>query len=77
MSPIERRLRETAIECLMLVGEHGGDPMVPRIAMIKSGLLHEPKHRHRAGNAPKPTRPEEQITLMVLDLCSAAFVGVE
>jgi len=24
---------DTAIEWLMLVGEHGGDPMVPRIAM--------------------------------------------
>ncbi|WP_051677372.1 hypothetical protein [Bradyrhizobium sp. URHD0069] len=25
-----------AIEWLMLVGEHGGDPMVPRIAMMKA-----------------------------------------
>jgi hypothetical protein len=27
---------ETAIEWLMLVGEHGGDPMVPRIGMMKA-----------------------------------------
>jgi hypothetical protein len=33
----------TAIEWLMLVGEHGGDPMVPRIAMMKALLRHEPK----------------------------------
>jgi hypothetical protein len=26
---------ETAIEWLMLVDEHGGDPMVPRIAMFR------------------------------------------
>ena len=43
MSPIERRLRETAIECLMLVGEHDGDPMVPRIATMKRLQRHEPK----------------------------------
>jgi hypothetical protein len=27
---------ETAIEWLMLVGEHGGDPMVPRIAVMQA-----------------------------------------
>ena len=27
----------------MLVGEHGNDPMVPRIAMMKALLRHEPK----------------------------------
>jgi len=43
VSPIERRLRETAIECLMLVGEHGGDPMVPRIATMERLQRHEPK----------------------------------
>jgi hypothetical protein len=43
VSPIERRLRETAIECLMLVGKHGGDPMVPRIATMKRLQRHEPK----------------------------------
>jgi hypothetical protein len=55
---IERELPQWAIviEWLMLVGEHGGDPMVPRIGMMKALLLHEPK-RHRAGNAPKPTSP--------------------
>jgi hypothetical protein len=36
-------LRETAIECLMLVGEHGGDPMMPRIATMKRLRRHEPK----------------------------------
>jgi hypothetical protein len=34
---------EIAIEWLMLVGEHGGDPMVPRIAMMKALQRHEPK----------------------------------
>jgi hypothetical protein len=55
---IERELPQWAIviEWLMLVGEHGGDPMVPRIGMMKALLLHEPKW-HRAGNAPKPTSP--------------------
>lgn len=27
---------ETAIECLMLVAEHGGDPMFPHIAMVQA-----------------------------------------
>jgi hypothetical protein len=27
----------------MLVGEHGGDPMLPRIAMMKALHQHEPK----------------------------------
>jgi hypothetical protein len=43
---------ETAIECLMLVGEHGGDPMVPRIAMMKALPWHEPK----ATSAPRRKR---------------------
>jgi hypothetical protein len=34
---------ETAIEWPMLVGWHGGDPMVPRIAMMKAPRRHEPK----------------------------------
>ena len=34
---------QTAAEVLMLVGEHGGDPMVPRIAMMKALQSHEPK----------------------------------
>jgi hypothetical protein len=41
---------ETAVEWLMLVGEHGSDPMVPRIAMMKALLRHEPKP------APAPRR---------------------
>jgi hypothetical protein len=48
VSPIEWRLRETAIECLMLVGEHGGDPMMPRIATMKRLQRHEPKAAKRA-----------------------------
>jgi hypothetical protein len=32
----------TAIECLMLVGELGGDPMFPRIAMMQALRRHEP-----------------------------------
>jgi len=27
---------ETAVECLMLVGDHGGDPMFPHIAMMQA-----------------------------------------
>jgi hypothetical protein len=27
----------------MLVGEHGGDPMVPRTAMMKALQQHEPR----------------------------------
>ena len=33
----------TAIKCLMLVGEHGGDPMFPHIAMMQALHRHEPK----------------------------------
>jgi hypothetical protein len=40
---------ETAIEVLMLVGEHGGDPMLPHIAMMKA--LH--RDRPRAASAPR------------------------
>ena len=32
---------EIAIAWLMLVGEHGGDPIVPRIAMMKAQRRHE------------------------------------
>jgi hypothetical protein len=39
----------------MLVREHGGDPMVPRIAMMKA-LSHIPcRDQHRVGNPPRPT----------------------
>jgi hypothetical protein len=37
------------LECLMLVGEHGGDPMLPHIAMMKALQRHEPK----ASSAPR------------------------
>jgi hypothetical protein len=72
-------LRETAIEWLMLVREHGGDPMVPRIAMLKSAATSRaeaaPAPRRKRAKANEPRR--NKSPLMVLDLCSAAFVGVE
>jgi hypothetical protein len=34
---------ETTVECLMLVGDHGGDPMFPHIAMMQAMHRHEPK----------------------------------
>jgi hypothetical protein len=44
---------QTAAELLMLIGEHGGDPMMARIAMMKGLHRHEPRsasapHRKRA-----------------------------
>jgi hypothetical protein len=44
---------QIAVEMLMLVGEHGGDPMFPYIAMMKALRRHEPiatsaPHRKRA-----------------------------
>ena len=46
---------ETAIECLMLVGEHGGDPMLPRIAMMQALQRDEPKVA-AAPHRPRSTR---------------------
>jgi hypothetical protein len=41
----------------MPVGEPGGDPMLPHIAMMKALLRNEPKPPpHRAGNAPRSIR---------------------
>jgi hypothetical protein len=56
LSKAERELPkwETAIEWLMLVGEHGGDPMVPRIAMMKALRRHKPKAE--AASAPRRKR---------------------
>jgi hypothetical protein len=34
---------QTAAEVLMLVGEHGGDPMMAHIAMMPALHRHEPK----------------------------------
>ena len=34
---------QTAAEILMLIGEHGGDPMFPYIAMMKALHRHKPK----------------------------------
>jgi hypothetical protein len=33
---------QAAAEVLMLIGEHGGDPMFPQIAMMKALHRHEP-----------------------------------
>jgi hypothetical protein len=38
----------------MLVGEHGGDPMVPHIAMMKALRRHKPKAE--AASAPRRKR---------------------
>jgi hypothetical protein len=50
---------ETAIEWLMLVGEHGGDPMVPRIAMMQALQRYEPK----AASAPRRKRAKGYRTI--------------
>jgi hypothetical protein len=34
---------QTAVEVLMLIGERGGDPMFPYIAMMRALRGHEPK----------------------------------
>ena len=34
---------QTATEVLMLVGEHGGDPMMAHIAMMRALQRHKPK----------------------------------
>lgn len=49
----ERELPQwvTAIECLMLVGEHGGDPMFPRIAMMQAVRRAPPAPRRKAAKA--------------------------
>jgi hypothetical protein len=54
----ERELRqwETAIEWLMLVGENGGDPMVPRIATMKALQRHEPNSLSRSAPRRKLTK---------------------
>jgi hypothetical protein len=41
---------ETAIECLMLVAEHGGDPMFPHIAVLQA------LHRDGPKATPAPRR---------------------
>jgi hypothetical protein len=43
---------QTAAEVLMLVGEHGGDPMMAHIAMMQA--LH--RHQPRAASAPRRKR---------------------
>ena len=50
---------ETAIECLMLVGEHGGDPMFPHIAVMKALHRNEPK----AAPAPRRKRAKAYIVI--------------
>jgi hypothetical protein len=34
---------QAAVEVLMLIGEHGGDPMMANIAMMRALHRHEPK----------------------------------
>jgi hypothetical protein len=46
---------QTAIECLMLVGDHGGDPMLPHIAMMQA------LHRHESKAAPAPRRKRAKV----------------
>jgi hypothetical protein len=41
---------QTAAELLMLIGRHGGDPMMPRIAIMKA------LHRHQPRSAPRRKR---------------------
>jgi hypothetical protein len=48
-----------AIEVLMLVGEHGGNPMMPHIAMMKA------LHRHRPKAAAAPRRKRTKVYKIV------------
>jgi hypothetical protein len=49
-----------AIEWLMLVGEHGGDPMVPRIAIMRALHRQEPK----AASAPETRQTLQAHSMM-------------
>jgi hypothetical protein len=49
---------ETAIELLMLVGEHGGDPMVARIAMMQA-------LQRESTAAPAPRRKRAKVYTIV------------
>jgi hypothetical protein len=53
--PSATAAKKPAIELLMLVGEHGSDLMVPRIAMMKALQREATAASARAGNAPRPT----------------------
>ena len=46
---------QTAAEVLMLVGEHGGDPLMAHIAMMRALQRHEPKA------APVPRRKSVKV----------------
>jgi hypothetical protein len=49
---------QTAAEVLMLIGEHGGDPMMAHIAMMRALNRYKPKAApapRRAGSASKRT----------------------
>ena len=57
---------QLATEVLLLVAEHGGDTMMPRIAMMKALHRHEPRSESaRAASGSKPTglcdRPRESL----------------
>jgi hypothetical protein len=46
---------QAAAEVLMLIGEHGGDPMMAHIAMMRALQRHEPKA------APVPRRKRAKV----------------
>jgi hypothetical protein len=50
---------QTAAEVLMLVGEHGGDPMMAHIGMMRA------LHRHGPKAAPVPRRKRAKVYRMV------------
>jgi hypothetical protein len=50
---------QTAAEMLMLVGDRGGDPMLPHIAMLKA------LHRHKPKAAPAPRRKRAKVYKVV------------
>jgi hypothetical protein len=50
---------QTAAEVLMLIGEHGGDPIIAHIAMTKA------LHRHQPKAAPAPRRKRAKVYRIV------------
>jgi hypothetical protein len=50
---------QAAIECLMLVGDHGGDTMLPHIAMMKA------LNRRNVTAAPAPRRKRAKVYRVV------------
>jgi hypothetical protein len=50
---------QTAVECLILVGDHGGDTMFPHLAMLKA------LHRYETKAAPAPRRKRAKVYKVV------------